>query len=250
MKPRITVLLICFYFGFASCKNTPSTAPSKALQKSVYSFQQASADGIGKYYMGREIAHVMSASGAEWLERNERQREENTTLAIETMALKEGWTVADIGAGTGYYTFKIAEKIPTGKVFAVEIQDEMIQYLKGNAKKSGINNVTVVKGNNQSANLPTNSIDLVLMVDVYHELEYPHEMLQSINNALKSNGKLLLLEYKAEDPEVPIKPLHKMSVKQVNKELGANGFRLSRNEQVLPMQHFLEYQKTNATNSN
>ena len=193
--------------------------------------------------MGREISQVMGAAGAEWLERNDRDKEENTKLAIEKIALSPVDIVADIGAGTGYYTFKISQKVPQGKVYAIEIQDEMIAYLNKRKKESGIKNVEVIKGSNRSLNLPDNSVDLAIMVDVYHELEYPHEMLQAIYKSLKSTGKLLLLEYRAEDPAIQIKPLHKMSVAQVNKELQANGFKLFYRGDFLPIQHFLLYQK-------
>ena len=151
--------------------------------------------------------------------------------------------VADIGAGTGYYTFKIYNRITKGKIYAEEIQDDAVNYLKNKAGQLAAMNVIVVKGNEKSPELPENSIDLALMVDVYHELNYPHEMLQSIRKSLKPKGKLLLLEYKAEDPKVDIKPLHKMTVKQANKELSANGFYLVEDGEFLPIQHFLLFEK-------
>ncbi|RNI26540.1 class I SAM-dependent methyltransferase [Rufibacter latericius] len=185
----------------------------------------------------------MSASGGEWLERDSRQKEENVTLAIQKLDLQPNQVVADVGAGTGYYTFRIAPLVPQGKVFAVEVQDEFVAALEAKAKELQLSNVSVVKGSAQSPNLPEASVDLALMVDVYHELEYPREMLQALHRALKPTGKLLLLEYRAEDPSVPIKELHKMSVAQVNKELQANGFTLARQENFLPIQHFLLYEK-------
>lgn len=193
--------------------------------------------------MGREIAQVMSFEGAAWLERNNRQQEENTALAISRLPIDKNSVVADIGAGTGYYTFKIAPMVTQGKVFAVEIQTDAIRYLEQRAKELNQGNVTVVKGGEQSPNLPANSTDLAIMVDVYHELLYPHEMLQNIHKALKPGGKLLLLEYRAEDPAVAIKELHKMRVTQVNKELKANGFKLLEQEEFMPIQHFLVYGK-------
>lgn len=208
-----------------------------------YTYKTASPDGKGKLYYGREIARVMSFEGADWLERNNRQQEENTALAISKLPITKSSVVADIGAGTGYYTFRIAAKVPEGKVYAVEIQDDAINYLKTKSLKLAHNNVEVVKGSEQSPNLPEGSVDLAIMVDVYHELYYPHEMLQAIRKALKPNGKLLLLEYRAEDPAVSIKELHKMSVKQVNKELYANGYKLVQDGEFMPIQHFLIYQK-------
>jgi ubiquinone/menaquinone biosynthesis C-methylase UbiE len=210
---------------------------------SVYVYKRATVDGTGKFYQGREIARVMGFEGAAWLERDSREQEENTKLAISKLPISAADAVADIGAGTGYYTFPIAAKIPKGKVYAVEIQQRAIDYLKSRAKELGLNNVVVVKGGTASPNLPDNAIDLAFMVDVYHELAYPHEMLQAIKRALKPAGKLIFIEYRGEDPAVDIKPLHKMSVPQVNKELKANGFHLVTAEGFLPIQHFLVYQK-------
>ncbi|MES2807452.1 MAG: class I SAM-dependent methyltransferase [Bacteroidota bacterium] len=211
--------------------------------KSTCTYKTATPDGIGKFYMGREIAHVMGFEGAAWLERDTREQEENTKLAVSKMPVKATDVVADIGAGTGYYTFPIAAKLPQGKVYAVEIQQSAIDYLKQHAKDLGLNNVTVIKSTASSPNLPEASIDLAFMVDVYHELAYPQEMLQAVKRALKPGGKLLLIEYRAEDPTVEIKPLHKMSVAQVSKELKANGFSLISKGDFLPIQHFLLYQK-------
>jgi precorrin-6B methylase 2 len=209
----------------------------------IYTFKTASDGGTGKFYLGREIAHIMDFAGSPWLERNGRQVEENTNLAISKLPIDENSAVADIGAGTGYYTFKIYQKVPKGRVFAEEIQNDAVTYLKNKAGQLNASNVTVIKGNEKSPELKENSIDLALMVDVYHELSYPHEMLQSIKKSLKQKGKLLLLEYKAEDPKVDIKPLHKMTVEQVNKELTANGFHLVQDGEFLPIQHFLLYEK-------
>ncbi len=187
----------------------------------------------------------MGFAGASWLERDERQEEENTALAIRRLPITSESVVADIGAGTGYYTFQIANKVSNGKVYAVDVQDESVQYLRKKAADLGLKNVEVVKGTASSPNLPENSVDLAIMVDVYHELEYPHEMLQAIRTSLKPDGKILLLEYRAEDPSIPIKKLHKLSVAQATKELEANGFKLVHKGDFLPIQHFLVYQKVN-----
>ncbi|MGY4386273.1 precorrin-6B methylase 2 [Pedobacter sp. UYP24] len=212
-------------------------------QESPYTTKAPSSNGTGKVYMGREIAQVMDFAGVSWLERNTRSKEENTNLTIAKLPLTKSSVVADIGAGSGFYTFRIADKVPNGKVYAVEIQDDAIAYLKNKASEKGINNVIVVKGNEKTTNLPAGTIDLAFMVDVYHELLYPQEVLQSLKKALKPGGKLLLIEYRGEDPEVNIKKEHKMTVKQVKKELEANGFKLIQNGQFLPIQHFLLFEK-------
>lgn len=193
--------------------------------------------------MGREIAYVMGFSGAAWLERDERQKEENTELAIKNMKLTATDVVADIGAGSGYYTFRMAKLVPQGKVYAVDIQDEMLQLINTKKKQTNATNVEAIKSTDSTCNLPDNSVDLAIMVDVYHELSYPHEMLQSIRKALKKDGKLLLIEYRGEDASVPIKPLHKTTITQINKEMAANGFTLAYDGEFLPIQHFLEYGK-------
>lgn len=214
--------------------------PAQAPQ---YTYGKASRDGIGKFYFGREIAQVMGAAGSEWLERDNRDQEENTSLALSKIPLKPNSTVADIGAGTGYYSFKLAAKLPQGKLYAVEIQDELIEYLRQRKAAQGDKIITVVKSSAGSANLPENSVDLAIMVDVYHELEFPWEMIQSIRKSLRPDGKLLLLEYRGEDPSVPIKALHKTTVAQLNRELGATGFGLAYKGDFLPIQHFLLYEK-------
>lgn len=212
-------------------------------QDKIYTYKTASEGGSGKFYNGREIAQLMDFGGSQWLERNTREVEENANLAISKLPVTNKSVVADISAGTGYYTFKIYGMVPKGKVYAEEIQDDAVTYLKNKAGQLNASNVIVLKGKEQSPELPLNSIDLALMVDVYHELSFPHEMLQSIRKSLKPKGKLLLLEYRAEDPKIDIKPLHKMSVKQVNKELATNGFHLVQDGEFLPIQHFLLYEK-------
>jgi ubiquinone/menaquinone biosynthesis C-methylase UbiE len=243
MKFFITVAVISTLFSFGTCQAPKNNLQTQLNSDSNYTIGKRSSDGIGKYYLGREISFIMGAEGAEWLERNNRDQEENTNLAIEKMNLSPKSVVADIGAGTGYYTFAIAKRVPHGKVYAVEIQDEMIKYLVEKKKTTGISNVEIIKGTQQSPGLPENSVDLAIMVDVYHELEFPHEMLQAINRSLKRDGALLLLEYRAEDTSIAIKPHHKMSTKQANQEMSANGFRLVYDGEFLPIQHFLLYKK-------
>ncbi|MEJ7559441.1 MAG: class I SAM-dependent methyltransferase [Pedobacter sp.] len=206
-----------------------------------YSTKQPSSNGTGKVYMGREIAQVMSFEGVSWLERNTRSVEENTDLAISRLPITKKSVVADIGAGSGFYTFRIAPKVK--QIYAVEIQNDALTYLREKSKGLKVNNVVVVKGSEKSPELPESSVDVAVMVDVYHELLFPKEVLQAIKKSLKPQGKLVLIEYKGEDPKVAIKEEHKMTVKQVSKELNANGFKLIQNGQFMPIQHFLVFQK-------
>lgn len=245
MKLSAGAIIIFLLFSFGKCNTSRQDRKAFINPQSNYTYRQRSVDGTGKVYVNREIAQVMGAEGAAWLERKSREKEENSNLVIEKMNLLPTSVVADIGAGTGYYTFKIAERIPKGKIYAVEIQDEMIRYLYNRKKELGSTNVEIVKGDAKSPHLPDNSIDLAVLIDVYHELQYPKEMLHDISKALKSDGKVLLLEYRAEDPKVAINPLHKMSVEQLNKEMAVNGFKLSFDGEFLPIQHFLLYQKIN-----
>jgi precorrin-6B methylase 2 len=247
MKCLLYAVVVTTCFCFGRCQSQTQKTTVEAKPSLIYTYGKPSADGTGKFYYGREIAQVMGASGAAWLERSERQIEENTTLAIDKMSLSDSEVVADIGAGSGYYTFRIAAKVPQGKVYAVEIQDEMIRLLNEHKQKEKAANVVVVKGSETSPNLPPNSIDLAIMVDVYHELNYPQEMLQSLRQALTDSGKLLLIEYRGEDSALAIKPLHKTTVAQLNKELGANRFALFYQGEFLPIQHFLLYGKGDIT---
>ncbi|MFO7824927.1 MAG: class I SAM-dependent methyltransferase [Cyclobacterium sp.] len=230
----IVIILLCFQMG---CK------PGHAQEETNYTYSNASRDGIGKFYMGREISQIMGFHGMAWLERPGRSEEENTELAIANLPIKKNSVVADIGAGSGYYTFRIAEKVPEGKIYAVEIQQDALDYIQEKAANLNFDQVVPLMGSEKSPNLPANEMDLIIMVDVYHELEFPREMLQSIRESLKPDGKLLLIEYRGEDPEVAIKPLHKMTVDQVEKELTANGFELVKNGQFLNIQHFLVFGK-------
>ncbi len=193
---------------------------------------------------GRQIAPVMSAAGADWLDRPERAAEEQPGKALDALDLKPGMTVADIGAGTGYMTLRMAARIgPSGRVYAVDIQPEMIRRLRDNARRAGLANVQPVLGVSADPKLAAGSIDLALMVDVYHELSEPQAMLRAIRTALKSDGRLVLLEYRKEDPSIPIRPEHEMTVAQAKLEVEAEGYTLARVIETLPRQHILIFTK-------
>jgi ubiquinone/menaquinone biosynthesis C-methylase UbiE len=189
---------------------------------------------------GRPIAPVMGFGGADWLDRPEREKEENPEGALNAIGITAGMTVAEIGAGTGYMSLRMAKRVgPGGKVYANDIQPEMLKRLRDNATKSGFRNVEAVLGDVADPRLPKGQMDLVLLVDVYHEFSKPQEMLRRIRETLKPSGRLVLLEYRKEDPNVPIREEHKMSVGQVRAELEPEGFRLSQTIETLPRQHIL-----------
>lgn len=201
-------------------------------------------NGIDKVYMGRQIARVMGHEGAAWLERPAREQEERTDLLLQELPLHPNSIVADIGAGTGYLTFRIAPLVPRGKVFAVDIQPEMLAALEQKKAALHLPNVQPVRGTERSPNLPPNSVDLALLVDVYHEFAFPKEMMTSIYRALKPGGLVALVEFRAEDPSVPIKAVHKMSVAQARRELEALGLVFREARQKLPQQHLLLFEKS------
>ena len=193
---------------------------------------------------GRQIAPVMGADGAAWLERPEREAEEAPEKALDALAPWTGKVVADVGAGTGYFSLRMARRVgATGKVYANDLQPEMLDMLRTKAAKAGISNVEPVLGSEADPKLPVNALDLVLLVDVYHEFSRPQQMLQHIRASLKPDGRLVLLEYRKEDPSIPIRPEHKMSVKEVRTEVEAEGYKLDRVIETLPRQHIIIFKK-------
>ena len=201
-------------------------------------------DGTGKFYMGREIAQVMGFGGIEWLDRPERQNEERPTMVIDALGLRGGEVVADLGAGSGYFSFRIAPKVGNaGKVLAVDVQDEMLQTIRTRMVAQKVTNVEAVKASETDPHLRANSVDIVLMVDVYHELSYPFEVLTKVREALKPDGRVVFVEYRKEDPGVPIKPVHKMSVEQLEKEMQVIGLAHVQTLETLPSQHIVIFKK-------
>jgi len=243
-----TLLLVVLPFTapIAACQAPAEGASARSDTtdtSGVYTQTAPSRDGTGKVYMGREISKVMGHRGAAWLERPERAKKEKPDLLVDSMRLAPSDVVADIGAGTGYFTFRIAPKVPEGRVFAVDIQPEMLDIVRSTMEKQGIDNVTPVRGTVTDPNLPSDSVDAALMVDAYHEFSHPREMMLNLKDALVPGGRVYLVEYRKEDPSIPIKPLHKMTEAQARKELEAVGFEWVMTQEMLPRQHVLVFRK-------
>ena len=232
-------ILMLFIFTLTSCQSQNK----HSTNKKKYTFKKGDQNGIGKWYLGREIAYVMGYEGINWLERLEREKEENTSKLIKNMNIQPTDIIADIGAGSGYHVFKMSPLANKGAVYAVDIQPEMLQAILRNNKYEINKNIELVQGNEKSVNLPKNTFDKVLLVDVYHEFNFPLEMILSIKKSLKTNGKIYLIEYRSEDPLIPIKKIHKMSEKQAIKEMKAAGFKLQKNIDNLPIQHCMIFVK-------
>jgi ubiquinone/menaquinone biosynthesis C-methylase UbiE len=229
--------LIILPLALVAAESPSSTATNFYERRAVHD-----PNGIGLFYMGREIAHVMGHRAADWLERPEREQEERTQLLIDSLKFKPGENVADIGAGTGYLTRRMAKKItPGGRVFAVEIQQEMLDLLTNKLAGIGITNVVPVLGTITDPKLPTNSMDTIIMVDVYHEFDHPFEMTAAMCRALKPGGRMVFVEFRAEDDKVPIKRVHKMSEAQVKKEMGPHPLVWKETISVLPWQHVIVF---------
>jgi len=236
---KITYCLILFGLLFTTAK----VCAQDSITKQTYIYKKGDPNGIGKFYMGREIAYVMGYQGIGWLERSEREEEEKTTKLLKNMNIKPTDVIADIGAGSGYHVFKMAKMAHKGLIYAVDIQPEMLLTMESRKAKENIKNVETILGSEQSDSLPENSVDKVLMVDVYHEFSYPAEMIASIKKALKPKGQIFLIEYRGEDDSVPIKRVHKMTIKQAVKEFEIAGFVLKKNINNLPWQHCMIFEK-------
>ena len=221
---------------------TPAVAPP--IVKYTYN-KIHDPDGIGKFYMGREIAHFMSHEGADWLERPERIKEERTDKLLKALPIEPGMTVVDLGAGSGYFSFPMAKLVgPKGKILAVDIQQEMLDLISKRMKKRKVTNIEPIMGTISDPKLPEGKVDLILMVDVYHEFSHPYEMVEAMVRSLKVGGKLVFVEYRLEDPDVPIKLVHKMTQKQVKREMSIHALKHTKTLDILPWQHIIIFEKT------
>jgi ubiquinone/menaquinone biosynthesis C-methylase UbiE len=244
---QLTLSIVAIAFVLSNFIYTPVAQAQAQVQANYPAYYREkkihNPDGIGKYYMSREIAQVMGHQAMMWLERESRVEEEKPDLTVQNLNLEPDDVVADIGAGSGYFSFRMAQQVPQGKVYAVDIQPEMLDAITLLKDEQNITNVETILGRENSPNLPIASIDLALMVDAYHEFAYPREMMEGIVQALKPGGRVVLLEYRKENPMIMIKPLHKMTQKQVKKELQAVGLKWQETKEFLPEQHFLVFSK-------
>lgn len=232
------------FLGFVLATGVGAQQGDFAETDKRYRYSARTQDGTGKFYMGREISRVMGHQGAGWLERPSRQDEERTDVLIDNLPIRAGDSIADIGAGTGYFSLPIARMVgDTGTVYAVDIQPEMLAIIERRAAQESISNIKLVSAATNSPRLPAASIDMALLVDAYHEFEWPMEVMTGVYDSLVPGGKLVLIEYRAEDRRVPIKPLHKMTERQARAEMQAIGFEFVENRDILPQQHFLIFEK-------
>lgn len=237
----LRLAVLCALLALAQSQDlAPPPAPSYETRN------EHDPNGIGKFFLGREIAQVMGHQGAEWLERPQREAEERTDVLIDALKFRQGEVVADIGCGTGYISRKIAAKIgATGVIHGVEIQQEMLDEWKKHMADSGVGTVVPVLGTTTDPKLPPASCDTLILVDVYHEFDFPFEMVEHMIGALKPGGRIVFVEYRKEDPAVPIKELHKMSVAQVKKEMSAHRqLQYAETIATLPRQHIIVFKKT------
>lgn len=238
VSPWVRGLVVLLVAGvLTACSTLPLAASSS------YQAVAPSQDGIGRVYLGREIAKTMGHEGAAWLDRPSRGLQERPQAAVDHLDLRPTDIVADIGAGSGYFATRLAARVPQGRVLAVDIQPEMLELLSQKLAASAIANVEPILGREDNPNLPDNTLDLALMVDAYHEFAYPREMMAGIVAALKPGGRVVLAEYRAENPLVMIKRLHKMSAAQVKREMAAVGLRWLKTDDTLPQQHLLFFEK-------
>ncbi len=236
------VTSLCVVLGGFAAPLPPAYAET-SVAAPLYRQGRGSPDGIGKFYQGREIAAVMGFEGAQWLERPSRASEERPDLLVAELHLQPGMTVADIGAGSGYLSRRMAPLVQPDRVFAVDVQPQMVALLTELSQRPEFKNIVPIQGAADDVRLPPASVDLAVLVDVYHELAYPYEVMRSLVRALKPGGQVVLVEYRGEDPDVPIKALHKMSEAQVRREMSMLPLVWVRTSERLPMQHIVVFRK-------
>lgn len=241
-RVRVALLLLAVAWALTCRAAEPVEKPEPLYETQT----EHDPNGIGKFFMGREIAHVMGHQAWEWLERPEREQEERTDLLLAALKLRPGETVADIGAGSGYFSWRMARLVgEDGIIYAVDIQQEMLDLLMKNMAKRGVEKIVKpILGTVSDPQLPPSSCDTMLLVDVYHEFDHPFEMISRMVDALKDDGRIVFVEFRKEDPRVPIKELHKMSVDQVRKEMSLHSLRFVETINVLPQQHIIIFRKT------
>jgi protein-L-isoaspartate O-methyltransferase len=238
MKRWLYLVALTFVLPAGAQEPKPEEKPRYETRK------EHDPDGIGKFYMGREIAQVMGYQAAGWLERPEREREEHCSKLLEALKLKQGDVIADVGAGSGYYTFRMAERVgDKGKILAVDIQPEMLDLIRKRMKEKKVDNVEPIRGTLTDPKLPPAGVDVILLVDVYHEFSHPYEMTVEMVKALKPGGRMVFVEYRMEDAKVPIKLVHKMSQRQVLKEMAEFPLKHVQTIDVLPWQHIMVFEK-------
>ena len=248
MLARACAGLMIFSSGLFTFNLPAQTNPPPRVAPPYEYRRQHDPDGIGKFYLGREIAQVMGHEGADWLERPGREAEENSTLLLASLKVKPGDVVADIGAGTGYYTRRLARLVgPRGIVYAEDIQPEMLVLLTNKLAEIGLTNVRSILGTITDPKLPRASVDMILMVDVYHEFDHPYEMTAAMVEALKPGGRMIFVEFRGEDPKVAIKPVHKMTEAQVRKEMAVFPLVWVETLNGLPLQHIIVFRKPAGT---
>jgi ubiquinone/menaquinone biosynthesis C-methylase UbiE len=245
IRTRRPAVLFCLALASVAAALTLRAEPPAGSGSRYETRPDFDPDGINKFYRGRQIAAVMGYQAAAWLERPEREKEEQCSKLIEALKLKPGDVIADVGAGSGYYSFRIAGRVgPRGKVLAEDIQPEMLSLIRKRSTESKVTNVEPVLGTLTDPKLPASAVDLILLVDVYHEFSHPYEMTVEMVKALKPGGRLVFVEYRMEDPKVPIKLVHKMTQKQVIKEMSQFPLKHAETIDVLPWQHIMIFVKT------
>jgi len=242
--PQASSIVVALCLLLATFASPLRAANAESPATPLYRVGRGSPDGIGKFYQGREIAAVMGFEGAPWLERPSRASEERPDLLVEELHLQPGMTVADIGAGSGYLSRRMAPIVGPGRVFAVDVQPQMVALLTELSRKPEYRNLVPIQGGTDDVKLPRASVDLAVLVDVYHELAYPYEIMRSLVRALKPGGWVVLVEYRGEDPAVPIKAVHKMTEAQIRREMSVLPLSWERTSERLPMQHIVVFRKS------